>query len=241
MRLAQRYLWQVWDTYDGRSCGLELLPAVLSEACVQVLPVAGAGISMTLDELRVPLGSSGESAARVERLQTTLGEGPCLGAMAADEPRLFCEAAIAQNWPLFHRQVVAETPYRSVASVPIHSAESTCVGALDLYFVESEQVPLHDIAEVSSAIGTQISCLLFDAPGKAFQAGITMPIWLSGESVTDRMNVWVAVAILIEHADLTNPDALSALRAYAFAHDLSLDQVADDLTAERLPPAALLG
>lgn len=241
MELAQRYLWQVWDTYDARSSGLELLPAVLSEACLQVLPAAGAGISMTLDELRVPLGSSGESAARVERLQTTLGEGPCLDAMATVEPRLFSEAAIAANWPLFHRQVVAQTPYRSIASVPLFATEAACVGALDLYFTESEQVPLHDIAEVSAAIGTQISCLLFEAPTKAFRFGITMPIWLSGESVTERMNVWVAVGILIEHAALTNPNALAALRAYAFAHGLSLDQVADDLATERLLPAALLG
>jgi hypothetical protein len=241
MKLAQRYLWQVWDGYDGRSRGLELLPTVLSEACVRVLPVAGAGISMTLDELRVPLGSSDGSAARVERLQTTLGEGPCLDAVAAAEPRMFCEAALAERWPVFHRRVITETPYRSIASVPLHPTETACVGALDLYFTESEQVPLDDIAEVSAAIGSQISGLLFESPSKAFGAGVTMPIWLSGDSVVDRMNVWVAVAILIEHADLTNPDALSALRAYAFAHDLSLDQVADDLTAERLPPAALLG
>ena len=43
--------------YEAQTSGDDLLPAVLARACVRVLGVAGAGLSIT-DELRVPLGAS---------------------------------------------------------------------------------------------------------------------------------------------------------------------------------------
>jgi hypothetical protein len=60
--------------------GPELLPVRLARAAVRVLPgVAGAGISVLADPgMRVPLGASDEDAATAERLQFTVGEGPCL-------------------------------------------------------------------------------------------------------------------------------------------------------------------
>lgn len=94
--------------------GAELLPTVLARAYLQVLPVAGAGLSIT-GELRLPLGSSDDVAAAAERLQTTLGEGPCLVACSANEPQLFDQAALSSTWPVFHDEFVTSTPYRSVA------------------------------------------------------------------------------------------------------------------------------
>ena len=63
---------------------------------------------------------------------------------------------------------------------------------------------------------------------------------MNNHSVAQRMNVWVAIGILIEHAGLTNADALAALRAYAYGHNASLDDIADHLTTQRLHPDALL-
>jgi hypothetical protein len=79
MELADRFRTAVRQTYREHSADAELVPMVLCQACVQVLPVAGAGLSIT-DQLRIPLGASDEVVARAERLQTTLGEGPCLTA-----------------------------------------------------------------------------------------------------------------------------------------------------------------
>ena len=82
--------------------------------------------------------------------------------------------------------------------------------------------------------------MLFDAPRTVSQYGAVLPIWMDTRSVTQRMNVWIAVGILIEHAGLTNSDALAALRAYAYGHDADLDDIADLITTERLHPDALL-
>jgi len=66
-----------------------------------------------------------------------------------------------------------------------------------------------------------------------------LPMWMNNHLVNQRMNVWVAVGILIEHAGLSNADALAALRAYAYGHSVSLDDIAHKLTARRLHPDAL--
>ena len=54
------------------------------------------------------------------------------------------------------------------------------------------------------------------------------------------MNVWIAVGILIEYADLTNADALAALRAYAYGHSASLDDIAHHIATQELHPDSLL-
>src|SRR3954447_10060986 len=59
--------------------GPELLPSRLMRSCVQVLPVAGAGVSVFT---RGAGGASDDSAVLAERLQFTVGEGPCLAAHA---------------------------------------------------------------------------------------------------------------------------------------------------------------
>jgi hypothetical protein len=50
----------------------------------------------------------------------------------------------------------------------------------------------------------------------------------------------VAVGILIEHAGLTNADALAVLRGYAYGHSASLDDIADHLATQRMHPDELL-
>jgi hypothetical protein len=194
-----------------------------------------------MDELRVPLGASDELASRAERLQTTLGEGPCLTATSLTEPLVVNLAGMAEQWPLFERQIQLETPFRSIASLPLRSALVPAVGALDLYSCGADALNDLPLGEVCSEIGDQIGAMLFEAPSAAFQHGITLPLWLGSDSVSHRMNVWVAIGMLIEYGMVTNADALAALRAYAFGTDSTIDDVAERLTSEKLRPHALLG
>lgn len=100
MELAERYRAAVAAAVDAVQDDGTLLPTLLSQACVEVLPVEGAGISVTQD-LRVPLGSSDATAALAERLQTTLGEGPCLDAVGTPLPLTAGVDAIQERWPVF--------------------------------------------------------------------------------------------------------------------------------------------
>ena len=99
VELDQQFMAAVIDAHDTQASASEMLPMLLAQACVEVLRVTGAGVSITEAGLRVPLGASDAMAARAEALQTTLGEGPCLDATATAEPLVTDETSMAQRWP----------------------------------------------------------------------------------------------------------------------------------------------
>lgn len=95
--------------------GQELLPTRLMRAAAAALPVTAAGISaFTGYRQRVPLGASDDTAALAERLQFTAGEGPCITAHARLQPVYATAQIMAWQWPTFHAELVANTPYRTI-------------------------------------------------------------------------------------------------------------------------------
>ncbi len=106
----------------------------LARACVAVLPVDGAGLSASLlPGHRLPLGASDSAAAAAERLQFTLGAGPCLSAQKAarwwsPRPPRSC----ASSGPVYPQQLAERTPFCSVLSLPVGGPLAGVV-ALDLY------------------------------------------------------------------------------------------------------------
>jgi hypothetical protein len=230
----------VVEAHDAHASGAEVLPMLLAQACVKVLGVSGAGVSITDERLRVPLGASDAMAAQAEALQTSLGEGPCLDATATSEPLVADEMSMAARWPMFCREFLAETPFRSVASIPLRSRHLRRFGALDLYSIGPDPLLGLSLDEVSSSVADPIAEILFDGRSAVWPLGTVVPTWMTRNSVTQRMNVWTAVGILIEYAGLTNADALAALRAYAYGHSASLDDIAEHITTNRLHPDALL-
>lgn len=227
----------------------ELLPTVLAQACVAVLPVAGAGLSLIAgvrspDCLRVPLGSSDAVAAQVERLQTTLGEGPCLTAADQNQTLIADADQLAARWPMFHSELIRRTPIRSIMSVPVTWYEPVeAIAALDLYQTTPQleaasalQTALHG----DTGIAAVIAELLFADEVMIESRGVIAPIWMGGPAITQRRNVWMAVGLLVEHAGLTSEDALALLRGYAFAHGSTLDDTAERIMTRRLDPTSVL-
>jgi GAF domain-containing protein len=141
---------------ERTSTSPDLLPVVLCRATVAVLPVEGAGLSLTGD-LRVPLGSSDDLAARGERLQVTLGEGPCLTAAALGQPLVADMKRMTTAWPLFAEEFLGQTPYRSVASVPLTDDGST-FGALDLYSTRTETLDEVVLVELAAQVADPGDC-----------------------------------------------------------------------------------
>lgn len=219
----------------------ELSPTVWTRACVDVFPVAGAGLSLMRDErdLRVPLGSSDAMAAAAERLQTSLGEGPCLAATPQLEPLAVEVTEMADRWPFFAEELSRRTSFRSIVSVPVvWGTPARRVGALDLYLTDAQ--PPASLAADAVEVVEVITEMLTASPATVQRGGSAMPTWMSGEHASRRLNVWLAVGMLVAHADLTSSDALAMLRAYAYRAGDSLDDVAAHLTERQLEPAAVL-
>lgn len=221
---------------DQRTAHPELLPVRLARACVQLLPVEAAGLSLMSDAFRVPLGASNETATVAERLQFTQGEGPCLDAASTGQLSVSGPGDLEQRWPSFARELFTRTPYRSIICLPLALEPDTRV-ALDLYVEDPVQVESLNLAELS-VIGDQIIETLRVA--RAITGSVrlrqeeTEPAWMHGPAAEGRLNVWVGIGMLMTRMGLAAPDALDVLRAYAYSHDTDVDSVAAQLMAGSL-------
>jgi diguanylate cyclase (GGDEF)-like protein len=100
---------------------------------VEIMPVSGAGVTLIAADLNPRyVTASNESALRFEKLQTELGEGPCLVAYqtgaAVDLPDL---RRAGVRFPRFSPQALA-AGLAAVFTFPMHHGEAR-LGALDLY------------------------------------------------------------------------------------------------------------
>ena len=106
----------------------------LCKACADLLEVDGAALSVVRDgTVHGTLGASGALSRRLDELQFTFGEGPCLEAVRTGQPVLVKDLAAAeeQRWPAL-AEAMLEAGVRGLAAMPVMIAASS-VGALDLF------------------------------------------------------------------------------------------------------------
>jgi hypothetical protein len=240
--LRERYVEAVQAAQHRRGQD-ELTPSVLAAACVAVLPIDGAGISMSQRQLRVPLGWSGSEAATAERTQTTLGEGPCLTAAAASAALVVDADALVDRWPVYGVELTRRTPFRSVASIPLGTPGQPVFGALDLYASRPDLSTVLILDEAVDAVGGPIAGFLSGMLDEVYEYEVEPPSWWDQGPAVDRADVWTAVGMLIaanEFDDVDDTSALARLRGFAFRHDLTLDETADRLLNRELTPRSVL-
>ena len=221
---------------DDGEANPELLPVRLAQACAQALGVDGAGLSLFIgDAMRVPIGASDDDAGLAERLQFTLGEGPCFTAHHDGAPSCSTDEVLMARWPLYHQELTVHTGYHGVVCMPLRRGMQG-MAALDLYF-RSPEFPVDlqwDQVELAAEL---ISELLTDMPHD--RTGDQTPPWLQNPFVDRRATVWVAIGMLNAGLNLNSPDALATLRAYSYGHDRTVDDTADDLIHRRIPVSAV--
>jgi hypothetical protein len=220
--------WQAAGRQDG---GPELLPVRLAQACVAVLPVSGAGISLFYDDFRVPLGASDDAANCAERLQFTTGEGPCLQAVRHGDTVLAGPEQILDCWPEYGQELFARTPYDAVISLPL-KITAQAAGALDLYLTEApmlSRLSLADATAVQAQVSTAFRLCRETTEAEQNPSGVPEPAWLHGPSAQDRTHVWIAMGMVTSRYELGAADALALLRAHAYGTGSTLDQLAGEL------------
>jgi hypothetical protein len=213
--------------------GPELLPEQLARACARVLPIDGAGISLFFAAgRRLPLGASDPASSAAERLQFTVGEGPCLSSHAEERPVVADEATIRARWPAFYDALVTHTPIRGTISLPLED-ELRGIGALDLY-----TIPPNDIASLSLqdalAITTEVAAT-FQVRNRETPRRSDGPAWLNAPAAGRRSIVWQAMGFVNAGLGVTSTDALALLRAHAYAHGQDLDDLARQIVEGKTP------
>lgn len=234
MGLERQYFDAVMDACLSEHGVTELSPTVLAMAAVAVLPVEGASISMIQPKLRVPLAWSSPYAEIAERHQTTLGDGPCLTAVLEAEPVLADAETVVSRWPLYYAEIERRTPFRSVVALPLRVDGKAPFAALDLH---SERPDLSSVLELDGAtsVAATAARMLAGLLDSVYTGdGRPLPSWFNDDAASDRIAVWTAVGMLLAHTGGDDVSALAQLRAYAYGHDLSLDETAARLVEREI-------
>jgi hypothetical protein len=236
--IAGRFEQALTSVTEAGLDGPELLPTRLARAIARMLPVDGAGISLSGPEgQRIPLGASSEAAAVAERLQFTVGAGPCMTAQEAREPVFALHGDLQRRWPVFADLLAERTPYCAVVALPLREAISG-LGAVDFYFRREDAVPELDVFE-ALAVGDLVTSVLSETAVWSSWTPARGPAWLHGPAATRRAAVWEAMGVVALALEVDAPTALDIMRAAAYGEDRPVDDVAADLVAGRLAPLDL--
>jgi hypothetical protein len=209
----------------------------LCVACVDLFEIDGASISLTYQgSTRGTFGSSGELSRRLDELQFTFGEGPCLDSVRDGGPVLVSDLddPTEQRWPAF-RGALLDSGVNAVFALPVRIA-SDRIGALDLF--RRERGSLTEPALTGGLLAAELAAIplldLMTADVDWYGAGQGDDGWEQLASL-ERTEVYQATGMIVGALDIGTPEALVRLRAYAFSHNKTASEVAWDIVERRLP------
>jgi putative methionine-R-sulfoxide reductase with GAF domain len=190
------------------------------EGAVEIVPGATwAGISMIHGREIQSRGPSDPLVAELDRVQISLGEGPCLSALREHHTVLIDDMAAETRWPRFARAAV-ERGARSLLSFQLFVRRES-LGALDLYSAEAGAFD-HDSILVGEVFAQHASVALVGAENASrFQAALTT-----------RDIIGQAKGILMYRDNLTGLQAFTALTRASQETNIKLVEVARWLVAE---------
>ncbi len=208
----------------------------LCEACVALLGVDAAAISLVFDGTNHgTLGSSDAHARMYDELQFILGEGPCLESVSRRAPVLVLDLADPKDrrWPIYGPAML-DLKVRGVHAMPVVVA-GEYVGALDLF--RTRPGPL-DAEQFSGAIAAaELASLplldLLDADLQAAAGDPESNAWAELNTLS-RSEVSQATGMLVAQLEIEPAEALVRLRAHAYASGCSATEVARDIVDRRL-------
>ena len=213
------------DREEGRNAGPPLV-----QACVDVLHVTGAGIMLMVDdEHRGTLACSDAAIRATEELQFAFGEGPCIDTYHSGRPVLEPQLANPKvaRWPAFSKPAL-EAGVEAIFGFPLRIG-AIRIGALDLYrdAPGALTVEQYTDAEIMAELITHaVLELQADAPHGAFASELDVK--------GHRAVVHQASGMVSAQLDMPVREALTRLRGYAVANDLSLDEVSRSVVERRL-------
>jgi GAF domain-containing protein len=208
-------------------------PRRICELCAELLGITGAGISMvTVAGHRGVVCATDDVSARIEELQFSLGEGPCMDATRSGGPVLVPDLQehdelATERWPAFLAGAV-EAGVSAVFAFPLRIG-AISVGALDLYRDRPGELRRPQLAAALIAADTAAVALLhLDQEGVA------------GFSDDDdlrsayRLEVHQATGMVRAQLDIPIEEAFVRLRARAFATGRPLADLAKSVVERRI-------
>lgn len=211
--------------------GGSTLPMRICLACVGALPIDAAALSLRgKGPGQESIAASNDSAARIEQLQTTVGEGPTLEALTSGRPILLADLSSVEHstrWPAF-TDASEGIEMRALFAFPLHIGAAR-LGALTLSRHKPGALPKEALTETLQ-VADVISLLLLGRGGALVEDFDER--WLEGPLLARQVHQ--ATGMLIAQLGVDAEEALVRLRAFAFAEDLSLSQAAEAVVDRRI-------
>lgn len=212
-----------------RAEGEDSTSSRLCKVAAAATGLTGAGIMvMSGDYPTGSICSTDAVSSLIEELQYTLGVGPCVDAYSLGVPVLAPDLASEINrWPAFNHPAI-EAGAKAVFGFPL-AVGAARVGALNLYSdcIGDLSDDQHADALVMADVAARAVLLLqADASVGDLAAG------LEGSDL--HLVVHQAAGMVSVQLDVSIGTALARLRAWAFAHERSLADVARDVVTRAL-------
>jgi hypothetical protein len=191
---------------------------LLCHACVELLEVDGASVSLALEgSTQGTFGSSGDMSRRLDELEFTFGEGPCLDAVRHGHPILVpdLDDPAEDRWPAFTGELL-RSGINAVFALPV-SIASQHVGALDLF--RRRPGGLTGTALVGGMLAAELAALpLMDLMSSDLDWDVAAQGGDGWDQLASlaRVEVYQATGMLIGALDVGPAEALVRLRARAF-------------------------
>jgi hypothetical protein len=195
---------------------------------VDYLSASGAGVSVVSGSgAREIILATDQVSSEIEELQVSLGEGPCIDAWSSQLPVIEPDLSLTSptRWPMFGPAARAAGAV-AVFAVPLHVGRSR-LGALDLYRDAPGGLSPADLT-AAVALGAAVTQVLLKLePANHALETIEVGPSLSAE-------IYQAAGMVTVQLEVDITEALARLRAYAYAEERPLSEVARDIVARHL-------
>lgn len=190
----------------------------------------GVALSLTTRAGAMPesIAATDPVSEQLEERQSTIGEGPGLDAVSGQSPLLVPDLTTpesVQRWPIF-TEAASAAGVRAMFAFPVRAGLAP-LGVLDLYRFHPGELTDDELADALSYADAALA-LALDLYG-ALEPGSVEDMFSFRRAAIHQASGMVSVQLGISVAE-----ALARLRAYAFAHDQHLADVAADVVERRL-------
>jgi GAF domain-containing protein len=199
----------------------------VAEYAVRAIPGAdGAGLTLLEENRSDTIVSTADFVAQIDDIQYSLGQGPCLSAVAERQLVLSASLGGERRWPQFGSRA-ARLGVHSVVSLPLITEEGV-LGAMNVYAHDKNAFTpdagrLGELFAVPAAIAVQNAQVLAQTKRLASQ----LQTALSSRGVIER-----AIGIMMSRSGGTEADALDRLRALSQHQHEKLPVVAQSIVQE---------
>jgi GAF domain-containing protein len=199
----------------------------VAEYAVRAIPGAeGAGLTLLEENRPDTIVSTADFVAHVDDIQYSLGQGPCLSAVADGQTVISGSLGGDRRWPRFGSRV-ARLGVHSVVSLPLITDEGV-LGAMNVYAhgknaFTPDAGQLGELFAVPAAIAVQNAQVLAQTKRLASQLHAA----LSSRGVIER-----AIGIMMSRSGVTEAEALDRLRILSQHQHEKLPVVAQGIVQE---------